>query len=218
MKQKRIRIHKRRWKDIENWRLDNLDLNVTDYLINNRDRCNAKIRIHPWSGISLTQSEIPQPRGKMKKMMLIGLLDIYEDWKQKLDQLGEPYFLKIWLFEPRFSQSQVVCAIGDSINFYKNTFFKPDIIKKINSDNYGQLKDRIEKFTWEYGLDEDHYDNTTIGNPNMYSSRQEYEEAEKWFERLLKNPHRLCKFKEPIGNTTESYSFKRGDVWIGGQK
>jgi hypothetical protein len=218
MRQKKIRGHKRRWKQIENWRIDHLNLNLTDYLLSERDRYYAKIKVHPWSGLALTNSVTPQPTGKTKLKMLNGLLDIYEDWKGQLDKLGQPFYLKVWLFEPRFSQSQVVCAIGDNIDFYENTFFKPEKTLKLNTDDYGQLKNRLDNFTWDYRLDEDYYDNTEVGEPQFYASKQDFEETKKWFEQLLKTPHRTHKFKEPIGDKTESYSFKRGNLWVSGQK
>lgn len=199
MKLKKIRGHNRRQKQIDHWRVDNLSLDLIDYLLNHRDRYYTKISVHPWSGLSLTNSVTPQPTGKTKQEMLNGLLDIYENWKTQLDEFGQAYYLKIWLFEPRFSQSQVVCAIGDSIDFYENTFYKPELEKAIQLANYGALKTRLSKLSWDYRLDEDHYDNTEVGN------------------RLTK-PHRAQKFKETIGNTTESYSFKRGNIWLGEQK
>jgi len=218
VRQKKIRGHKRRQKQIDNWRLDNLSLDLTDYLLNQRDRYYAKIRVHPWSGLSLTNSVTPEPTGKTKQKILNGLLDIYEDWKKQLDKLGQPYYLKVWLFEPRFSQSQVVCAMGDNIDFYENTFYKPHTNKTIQLDNYGSLKTKLSKLNWDYRLDEDHYDNTEVGEPEIYASRQDYEETKTWFDKLLKKPHRTNKFNEPIGDTTESYSFKRGEIWLGGQK
>ena len=150
--------------------------------------------------------------------MLSGLLDIYESWRAQLDNLGKPYYLKIWLFEPRFSKSQVVCAVDGKIDFYENHFFKPDLKKQFKPSNYGKLSERLQKFNWDYRLDEDHYDNNFIGEPELYASRQEYEDSIIWYNRLLKKPHRLIKFDEPIGEATESYSFKRGDLWIGAQK
>lgn len=165
----------------------------------------------------MTNSVTSEPTGKTKQKILNGLLDIYEDWKTKLDKLGQPYYLKVWLFEPRFSQSQIVCAIGDNVDFYENTFYKPDTNKNI-LDNYGSLKTRISKLNWDYRLDEDDYYNTEVGEPEIYASRQDWEDKKKWFDKLLKKPHRTYKFKEPIGETTESYSFKRGDIWLGGQK
>lgn len=217
MRQKKIRGHNRRQKQIDNWRLDNLSLDLTDYLLNERDRYYAKIRVHPWSGLSLTNSVTPQPTGKTKKKLLNGLLDIYEDWKNQLDKLGQPYYLKVWLFEPRFSHSQVVCAIGNRIDFYENNFFKPDKDKTINLDNYRSLKTRMSKLNWDHRLDEDHYDKNDVGELENYASLQDFEETKKWFDKLLKKPHRTHKLKEPIDDVTEVYLFKRGDLWLGGK-
>jgi hypothetical protein len=49
----------------------------------------------------------------------------------------------------------------------------------------------------------------------LYASLADYEEDKRWFEKMLKKPHRTTKLKEPIGDATESYSFKKGDVWLG---
>ena len=156
MRQKKIRGHNRRQKKIDNWRLDYISVDLPDYLLNERNRFYAKIRVHPWSGLDIN-SLTPQPNGKTKQKMLLGLLDIYEDWKNQLDKLGRPYYLKIWLFEPRFSRSQVVCAIGESLDFYENTFFKPETIKELNFNAYGELKTRLQNLNWDYRLDEESF-------------------------------------------------------------
>jgi len=56
------------------------------------------------------------------------------------------------------------------------------------------------------------------GEPEIYASRQDYEDSKNWFAKLLKKPHRTYKFNEPIGKAIESYSFKRGDIWLGDHK
>ena len=216
MRQQKIRGFNRRFRDIEIWRLGNLDLRLD--LIEKYNREYAEIIVHPWCDISIINSKIPEPKKKTKRLMLNGLLDIYESWKVQLDKLGKPYYLKIWLFEPRVSKSQVVCAVADRIDFYENNFFKPDFKEQFKPSNYGQLSGRLQKFDWDYRLDEDHYDNNFVGEPDLYASRQDYDDSIIWFNRLLKKPHRLIKFDEPIGEATESYSFNQGDLWIGGQK
>lgn len=218
MRQRKIRGQRRRQKSIDRWVRDTMSFGLVNYLISERDRCDAKIEVHPWSGISLTKGAIPEPIGKTKQKMLDGLLDIYECWKTQLDTLNQPYYLKLWLFEPRFSRSQVVCAIGDSLHFYDHTFFKPEVAKSLLPANYGNLKARLEKLRWEYYLDEDDYDNSTVGEPEQYASQQDFEYTQEWFNNLLKKPHRKVVFSEPIGDITESYSFKRGDVWVGEKK
>jgi len=213
VKTKKIRGQKRRWKEIDHWVQSSKNLDL-DYLkASHRDY--AKIRVHPWSGISIATSQIPEPTRATKIKILNGLIEIYDSWKQELDKLGEPYYLKIWLFEPRFSNSQVVCAIGDFLDFYEITFFKPEHTKELASQNYGQLENEISKFKWEYRLDEEHFDNSMPGNPESYLTLEDYEEDKKWVRKMLKKAHRTTKYKEPIGEATASYSFKKGSVWLG---
>ena len=100
MRQRKIRGNKRRQKQIEIWRQLSLTLDTENLLKHKRDH--VKIWVHPWSGISIINSTYPQPNGKTKKLMVSALLDIYENWKLQLDKLGQNYYLKIWLYEPRF--------------------------------------------------------------------------------------------------------------------
>lgn len=218
MKKKKIQGHRRRWKHVERWRNDNLDFDLNNYLLNFRSLCNSKIRVHPWSGLTITNSEIPQPRGRTKQKMLTALINIYENWKEKLDKLNQPYYLKIWLFEPRFSQSQVVCAIGDEIDFYKHTFFEPEKSKAISFANYGKLESKLQHFSWQHRLNEDQYDNSFVGEPKHFVTLKDYEENKVWFENLLKKPHRTEVLSPPIGEITEVYFFKEGNVWLGEMK
>lgn len=215
MRQQKIRGFNRRFRDIALWRLENLDLRL-DYIEKDSSE-RTFILVDPWLTIPLINSKIPEPKRKTKRLMLNGLIDIYESWKVQLENLGKPYYLKIWLFEPRFSKSQVVCAVDDSIDLYENDYPKPAIVKQFKPSNYGQLSERLQKFDWDHRIDQDYCDNNFVGEPDLYASRQDYENSIIWFNRLLKQPHRLIKFDEPIGKATESYTFTRGDLWIGGQ-
>ena len=216
MRVKKIRGHKRRWKDIDYWVENNKNLNI-EYLDHyQRDYC--KILIHPWSSLTLTNSIFPEPRKITKKMILLGLIDIYNNWKQTLDNLGIDYYLKIWLFDPRFSKSQVVCAIGEDIDFYENTFFKPENNRQIKSDNYGEIAPLINEFDWEYRFDEWCLDNSDPRNWGLKLSNIEFENEKRYIAKMLKKQHRTEKFDNPIGDATESYAFKIGSVWIGENK
>jgi hypothetical protein len=145
--------------------------------------------------------------------MLNGLIDIYHSWKEQLNEIGRPYYLKIWLCEPRFSKSQVVCALGDRIDYYENLFFKPNHVKKLETNNFGNVKDKLHNLSWDYYLDEDHIDNEYVGEPEQYLTNGDFEESKRWFIKILKKPHRTTKINE----ATELYSFKRGNMWLGGQ-
>ncbi|WP_104734373.1 hypothetical protein [Hanstruepera ponticola] len=212
MKTKKIRGHNRIWKDIEKWKNANLKLDLEN--LKHRERDYVKIWVHPFSGISLTNSQNPEPRGETKERILNGLFDIYENWKNQLDELNEPYYLKIWLFESSFSKSQVVCAIGNSIDFYNTTFNSPENVEEFKTDFVGIKKKRIENFNWEHKLDEDFMFSTDIGNPEDYENEKEYLEDKKWFNDRLKKKHT----RKTLNDGTETYAFELGKVWIGENK
>lgn len=213
MRSRKVRGHRRRWKDIDHW-LDNgtaFDLEqLKEY-----QRDYVKVRVHPWSGLSLLKSQVLEPKGKTKMKILNGLLTVYDNWKNELDKIGEPYYLKIWLFEPRFSSSQVVCAVGDMKDYYESLFYKPENLKSLRPENYGILASAMSEFKWEHRIDEDHYTSDEVGEPKSYANQSDYEESKRWFERLMKRPHRTTTFQERIGDITETYSFKKGKVWLG---
>ena len=105
----------------------------------------TKIRVSPWSRLSLINSEFAEPKSKTRHELLKGLEKIYCAWRSELEKLGEPYYLKIWVFEPRFSESQVVCAIGDKINWYENLLWEIRSSSTIpNFDNK-----LISQFKWK---------------------------------------------------------------------
>jgi hypothetical protein len=217
MRHRKIRGHKRRHKQIDHWVLDNisidnLPLHRNKLLLRNQNRYHVKIDVDPWCRIPVINSEIPEPTGKTKQKILNGLLEIYENWKIQLDKLNESYYLKIWLFEPRFSQSQVVFAIGEDLNFYENVFYKPETHKSIKLENYGSLQSKIAQFDWDYYLDEEqNYDNDV-------KELLEQKVVKKWFQKLLKKPYRKIKYDEPFGEITGAYFFEVGDIWVGGKK
>lgn len=215
MKKKKIRGHKRRYKDIKTWVDSNSHLDLEQLLSTQRNY--VKVHIYPWNGIYDENSQIPEPKGETKRLIISGLIDIYNSWKLTLDQIDEPYYLKIWLYNPRISSSQVVCAVGGFLDFYNTTFFKPKQAKNFQPADYGNIQLELQQFYWSYHLDEVHFSSNEIGNPEDYNTIAEYEKEKKGFEMMLKKPHRTIISNESNGDTTEYYSFKKGDVWIGGK-
>ena len=85
MRHQKIRGHKRRYRQIENWRIGNIDLRMD--LIEKYNGDHIDIVVQPWCDISIINSEIPEPKGKSKQLMLNSLIDIYNSWKVELDQI-----------------------------------------------------------------------------------------------------------------------------------
>jgi hypothetical protein len=214
MRQRKIRGHKKILKQIEEWRLENLELNLEYVKSNERGRID--VIVHPWCDISILNSAFPEPKGLSRQKILSGLLDIYDNWKIQLENSGQPYYLKLWLFEPRFSRSQVVCALSNSLDYYKFTFHKPDYSVQLDPKKYGKLKTRISKLNWDFRLDEDCHNNSDVGEKELYASVKDFEEATRWYNHLLKRPHRIETPEQKIDDIDQLHFFKRGYVWIGG--
>lgn len=212
VREQKIRGHNRRHKHIERWRLENLDLRFD--LVEQYNNDHIDIVVHPWCDISIVNSIIPEPKGKTKRLILNGLINIYHSWKMQLDNMGKEYYLKIWLYEPRFSKSQVVCAIGDRISHYENLFLKSDDFRKLALGNFEYIKIKHENLSWSSYIDEEHLDNNTVGEPELYQTKMDFYKAKKWFTKQLKKPHRTTKIDEK----TEKYSFNRGKILVVGEK
>lgn len=212
MKILKIRGQKRRSKEIDCWLHDNLMINERYFIENQRDYC--EIIVHPWCDISIVNSTIPEPKGKNRMKIISGLLDIYESWKMELDSLGEDYYLKIWLYDPFISKSQVVCAIGEKLHFYDNTFHKKDTPKTFNVKNFGSLEERIMQYQWESYVDELILEDDHLGEPDDYRNLKDYIENKKWLYRKLKKPHRTFTLIEN-GFERIFNAIPQGTIWIG---
>ncbi|HCN38231.1 MAG TPA: hypothetical protein DIS94_11045 [Bacteroidetes bacterium] len=158
MRFKKIRGYKKIIDSIKLWKEDYLTYDIKNNLLQN-NYFYIKSKIQPWNRLSFTNSEYPVINGKIKIRILEVLLDVYDNWEKQLKDLNEDFYLKIWIAEPRFNETQVVCAIRDRIDYYNNIFHKTE--KKINiiSGNYGKLKNRIDQFKWESYFDYDIYEN-----------------------------------------------------------
>ena len=211
MRIKKLRGHNRIWKDIEAWKNENLKLDIESLKSSQRDH--TKIWVSPYCDYNMLNSEYPQPKGKTRQKILNGLIEIYTEWKKQLDALHEPYYLKIWLIDPYFANSQVVCAIGDFLHFYDGTFFKPD--QEYLNQVEPQIKSLPAGFNWECRLDEMHLSSNDLGKPEDYYDEEDYLTEKRAFEKRLKKPHRKMISKSEDGEVTEYYSFKVGHAWLG---
>ena len=210
---KKIRGQKRLLKDVDEWIERNKKLNLDS------QRDYAKIWIHPWSGISVLNSEIPEPRGEIRKRMLKGLFEIHDAWRAQLDTLGEPYYLKLWIYHKRFSKSQVVCATGDFLHFYDQTF--PDSIddKTPTKGFFNAVNNAIDDFNWDVAVDYEAYSDSDFDpdpDPDMYYSLEDYHEIMKFYRKLKKNA--LRSVYEFEGTEYVSYLQRKGFVYLGERK
>lgn len=203
---KKIRGHKRIWKDIDFWIQNNKSLDLEQ--VKSYQREYTKIWVRPYSDLCLGNSITPAPKGKTRQEIINGLFEIHENWKLQLDALNEPYYLKIWFYHPDVSKSQVVCAIGDFINFYNITFHNPNENKDFP---FGK-----RNLDWEHRIHEEHFNEEDIvGDASEWASEDDFNANKKWIEKKLKQPHRVSKEEYDDGIIKTYHSFRVCDVWLG---
>jgi len=170
IKYKKIRGEKRRIRKIKQWIDDHLDLDIA-YL--KRYQCEyVKFWVDPWDRLSLTNSQYPQPQGIYKELFFNGLLQIYMSWKEQLDFLDQPYYLKIWLFENDLKRSQVVCVIGEKIEYYQNLFEKPLDETSLGIVEWQEVSDMMKKVNWEKKIEITLYEKDWLGRPDDYKTQK----------------------------------------------
>ncbi len=195
---KKIRNWKRQVRKISTWKdtFINLDL---EYLIKN-ERTHVKIWIDPWYRLIRRN-----PPKWLRSLMLESLCEIYLNWKEQLDDLCEPYYLKIWLYDPNFINSEVVVALRGSLNFYDRTFNKAVSLKEFPREKYQNIR-VLGKFEWEQYLDEEFYFLT--------------------IDKLTETEIDKLEGKAIVGEVTFNngsirdtcFRIKKGNVWVGSMK
>ncbi|AJY77930.1 hypothetical protein VN24_21900 [Paenibacillus beijingensis] len=163
-------------------------------LKHNRDY--VKIWIDPWYRLIRRN-----PPVWLSRIMLKALVEIYHSWNKTLISLGEPYYLRIWLFDPNFINSQVVVAIRDCLDFYKFN-------EGINAKSFPQEKYQLEQLTdfhWKQCIDE------TIYFKNIDELEEEF------ITKLTKKAYAIE--ETTIDNKPDTmYKIYEGEIWEGSIK
>ena len=120
LRYRKIRGINRRKRTIEQWGEANKVLDVD--LLNQEKRDYVKFLVDPWSRLSLINSIYPEPTGDCEYLLIKNVQNIYQSWKDSLEELQTPYYLQIWLRENYVSRSQIVCAIDEIKDFYDDAF------------------------------------------------------------------------------------------------
>lgn len=99
---RKLRGWRRRLRALDRWADDHAALDVD--ALHASGYHSAEIWFEHW----------PRPwPPSIRRRMVHHLARIHDAWLPPLQQLGEPFYLGIWLFEPDLAESQVVAAVGE---------------------------------------------------------------------------------------------------------
>ncbi|MDN4617549.1 hypothetical protein QCD85_05535 [Paenibacillus sp. PsM32] len=103
---KKIRGWKRRIKQIEDWKQRYIHLDIEQLERHHRDY--VKLWINPFYQLTKRNPPVWYAR-----LIFGAMIEVYESWYQQLKLLNEPFYLKIWLYDPNFISSQIVVAFRE---------------------------------------------------------------------------------------------------------
>ena len=166
-------------------------------------------QIEDWYGDKLST------KGKSRKFIVQNLFSIYVRWKAQLEKLDKPFYLSIWLHEPRLLKSEVVCAIQDKISYYENdVFILSEKTNKLDENNYGKLSDEFAKLNWMRNVDFEPFYDWEINWPKeQYELANEYYSDQRFFKKLLSKNIRITE-----NENGKTYYDLVGDIWVSYEK
>ena len=192
---KKIRGWRNQVRKIDRWKNRYLQLDIDSLRKNGRSY--VKIWIDPWFGLVKRNPPLWYCR-----LILEGLAGICLSWHKTLQELGEPYYLKLWVYDPDFMSSQVVAAIGDSVDFYQNAFNPNPAPREFPFDKYPLENCNLQEFNWKIYSDDIHY----------YEKLDELSPAE-----IMKLKRKAYKLEPVTLDDGEDvcYRVKKGDIFAG---
>lgn len=188
---KKVRGWKRRVRQLERFREAHRTLDVQALRESQYDY--VKIWLDPWSRL-----EPRNPPVWFRRRILAALIDIHDAWREKLEALGEPYYLEIWLFDPDFHRSQVVAGLDWRMEHYRTVFAPSPNVPPRPPAAYDDPAYDLDRFQWRPGKEVNAY---------LATEYMGFEEAAYLA--------RTCTRMETASTGEPMFVFELGNVWQG---
>lgn len=197
---KKVRGWKKQIKKIEKWKQSVWHLDMAYLAQHQRDY--AKLWIDPWYRLIRRN-----PPLWYRRLLLQAMFEVYMNWYKQLKATGEEFYLRIWLYEPNFINSQIVVAYRDFLDFYDQALDEASYQRVFPSSKYAyrSLCSLLEMFNWELKVE-----------TNLYFERDLIEgieqrwHSDKYVERVKQRAYEVTTFE---GDTV--YCVRVGDVLVG---
>ncbi|WP_241675075.1 hypothetical protein [Paenibacillus luteus] len=145
------------------------------------------------------------------RIILEAMIDVYRSWHETMLKSNEPFYLKIWLYDPDFIQSQIVVAYRENLHFYENTFDAPkEVNKTFPYHPFTYLREKLLAFDWKLHLEtEVHLESDLIDHiQHGWSTATQAE-------RIRKRAYRTETITQTDGTPDIIYCVEVGNVWVG---
>lgn len=148
-------------------------------------------------------------KGKTRNEIFKVLFNTYLNWKTELIDLNIPFYLGVWIYNPRLPKSEVVCAIGnEKIDYYQNKCFDVSNEQRniIDLKNFKKEKDIL---VWTKKVDFDTLEDWEINFPKEnYENEQHWLEYQEYIKNFINSSYKVDKNKK-------RYYKNVGEIWTG---
>ncbi|KAA0547103.1 hypothetical protein FZW96_14090 [Bacillus sp. BGMRC 2118] len=204
-KKKKIRGWKRHIRKIDRWKKEVMEFDLE--LVRTYQRDYAKLWIHPFYSLERTH-----PPAWYNRLLLEAMFDVYFNWHEQMSKESDDFYLKMWLFDPQFINSQIVAAYEELKDYYSQVFEQRARIKPFPLYKFNSLSEKIEMFDWELHIDSENYDSV-----DLLEDIKEGWRTEKQVNNIRKKAYKT-EVMESNNRTHYIYHVDVGDIWIGSLK
>jgi hypothetical protein len=194
---KKIRGWKRRIKQIDRWGGDIQEPNLEWFALPSTRDVYRRCTISPFYN-----AEKKHPPMWFYKLLIAKFITAYDRWKQAFDEIGIPYDLQLWIYDPSFIRSEIACWKVQELNQLMKFSWESDLVKSFPYDTFKSNAYNLNDFEWILADEEHvHFEN-------------DFENADFTADDLLRDG-----YEKKVQNKDEIYYAKRlGDMWIGRRK
>ena len=153
-----------------------------------------------------------QPPKNFQNTMVKYLVDVAKKWNIQVQELSEPYYLKVWIDVDPMITSEVVIGIKDRVNWYNHVDSVPGDKDLITPDDFYGIVPGINDFEWKLVKRfADHTFDSFVGKIEDYGCIDDFISTKNYFEKWIKNY--LISSREQDGETY--YRLQTGNCWVG---
>lgn len=140
------------------------------------------------------------------------LFKTYAEWKARLLELKIPFYLGVWIYDPRLPKSEIVCAISKTkIDYYKSHCF--DAVEESETMiDIGTFKAKKNELTWSQKIDAKTLEEWEINYPKEnYESEKHWLKFQDYYKKFIQESYKTLTDKEE----KKIYYKRVGSIWIG---
>ncbi len=194
---KKIRGWKRRVKHLNRWG-EQIKQPYTNYFVTDRGRYTyERYTVAPFYNAVKRN-----PPLWFYKLIIAKLVTAYHEWIKTFDRLGVPFDLQLWLYDPAYIRSEIICYKMQQPDERKRFSWESALEKPFPFDKLGSEHYDLHAFEWILADDEHIWFEDDLEDADFTSSD------------LLSDGYTTK--QQPDG--TIYYAKRLGDIWIGRHK